>query len=97
MAADYGRPKELRKQFLYSGIGRRILTKRFHHVIIDFLGVHSFYMKVFDNSSDIFLVLFSGYPHPLRIEIVSSAYINTADKSDLMDKVIRPCIIVVCN
>ena len=28
---------------------------------------------------------------------MSSAYINTADKSGLVDNVIRPCNIVVCQ
>ena len=53
-------------------------------------------MKVFDNSSDFLFVHFKTYCHPIGTKTESSAYINTADKSDLMDKVIRLCIIVVC-
>ena len=39
---------------LYSGIGGRILTQCFHYVIMNFLSVYSFYIKVFDNISDFF-------------------------------------------
>ena len=35
-------------------------------------------MTVFDNSFDFFFVHFSDYRHPIRIEIVLSAFINTA-------------------
>ena len=88
MVADFA--LKISNPFLFSGMEMRILKKCFHHVIMEFLGVHSFDMKVFDNSFDFFFFVHcSDYCLPIRIKVVSYAYINTADQSDLVDKVLR--------
>ena len=54
--------------------------------IIDFLGVHSFCVKVFDNSSDSFFVnFFFRLSSPYTYQNCVICMIYTAEKSDLVD------------
>ena len=59
------------------------LIKCFRHVIMELLGVHAHYMKIFGNNSSFLFVHFTAYRVPVRIKIAPLAYV-TAHCNDLL-------------
>ena len=55
-----------------------------HQVIVYFFDIHSFNMKIVDNSSNFSFCPFYRLSLPCTVIIISSAYTNTADKSDVV-------------
>ena len=56
--------------FFHCAIRRRLLSKGFNEVFMNFLGRHSFLTEVLDNRSDIIFLHFANVSHPPLLQVL---------------------------